>query len=134
MGSGRTAAGAVRHQRTLTDANRETPGLITAQGRRVALIDCKSRMTSRATQRHAVERAAVNAHLQLVAWTLLPVYYVFDNLDVLTPYDVLMTGRGGPRTPAGSGSPYFLVPSNRSLSFDDTFGGVEPHHGVSTAA
>ncbi|MFI1191264.1 hypothetical protein [Streptomyces californicus] len=35
-------------------------------------------MTIRATSRHVVERAAVTAHLQLVAWTLLPVYYVFD--------------------------------------------------------
>lgn len=64
---------------------RWTPDLIAAHDRRGALTDCKTRMTSRTTHRHAVERAAVTAHLQLVAWTLLPVYYVFDNLDVLTP-------------------------------------------------
>lgn len=113
---------------------RWTPDLIAAQGRCVALIDCKSRMTSRATNRHVVERAAVTAHLQLVAWTQLPVYYVFDNLDVLTPYDALMAGRSGPRTPAGSGSPYILVASSHSLPFDGTFGTVQPHHGLSAAA
>lgn len=36
------------------------------------MIDCKSSMTSRATHRHAIESAAVDAHLQLVAWTRLP--------------------------------------------------------------
>ncbi|MER5681814.1 hypothetical protein ABT248_15620 [Streptomyces sp. NPDC000971] len=79
-------------------------------------------MTSRATSRHIVERAAVTAHLQLVAWTLLPVYYVFDNLDVLTPHDVLTTGWHGSYSSAGSGSPYYLVTTDRTLAFDATFG------------
>ncbi len=79
-------------------------------------------MTSRTTHRHAVEKAAVLAHLQLAAWTQLPVCYVFDNLDVLTPHDVLMTGRTGPRTTAGPGSAYYLIPTTRSLSFDEVFG------------
>ncbi|WP_267246152.1 hypothetical protein [Streptomyces sp. PR69] len=50
-------------------------------------------MTSRASRRHAVERSAVTAHLQLVAWTQLPLYYVFDNLDFLTPHDALGLGQ-----------------------------------------
>ncbi|MEV2248764.1 hypothetical protein [Streptomyces sp. NPDC049970] len=103
-------------------ALRWTPDLIIAKGQQIALIDCKSRMTSRATSRHVVEGAAVTAHLQLVAWTLLPVYYVFDNLDVLTPHDVLTAGQHGPYSSAGSGSPYYLVPLSRSLAFDTTFG------------
>lgn len=41
-------------------------------------------MTSRAARRHAIERAAVRSHLQLVASTRLPLYYVFDSLDALT--------------------------------------------------
>lgn len=90
-------------------------------------------MTSRATSRHVVERAAVTAHLQLVAWTLLPVYYVFDNLDVLTPHDVLTAGRHDPYSSAGSGSPYYLAALSRSLAFDTTFGAHGPT-GLSAAA
>ncbi|MFC9595804.1 hypothetical protein ACFTUC_39165 [Streptomyces sp. NPDC056944] len=101
---------------------RWTPDLIAARERQVVMIDCKSRMTSQTSRRHAVERAAVTAHLQLVAWTQLPLYYVFDNLDLLTPYDALGLGREGPRTTAGSGSPYLLVPADRSMPFENVFG------------
>ncbi|MFE5558319.1 hypothetical protein [Streptomyces sp. NPDC056544] len=81
------------------------------------MIDCKSSMTSRATHRHAIESAAVRAHLQLVAWTVLPLYYVFD-----TPYDALAVGQTGPHSIAGSGAPYLLVPPTRCRTFDSTFG------------
>ncbi|MEV0375616.1 hypothetical protein AB0I10_38725 [Streptomyces sp. NPDC050636] len=59
---------------------RWTPDPIAAHGKRGSLIDGKSRTTSRPTNRHALERSTVTALHQLVAWTLLPVYYVFDNL------------------------------------------------------
>ncbi|WP_405410854.1 hypothetical protein [Streptomyces rubiginosohelvolus] len=101
---------------------RWTPDLIAAQERQVVLIDCKSRMTSQTSRRHVVERAAVTAHLQLVAWTQLPLYYIFDNLDLLTPYDALGYGQEGPRTTAGSGTPYLLVPADQSMPFEDVFG------------
>ncbi|WP_235488184.1 hypothetical protein [Streptomyces roseoverticillatus] len=81
-------------------------------------------MTSSTTRRHAVERSAVMAHLHLTAWTQLPVAYVFDDLGVLTPLDVLLSGRTGPLTAEGSGSPYILVPVARSLAFDEVFGTV----------
>ncbi|MFF4452628.1 hypothetical protein [Streptomyces goshikiensis] len=86
------------------------------------MIDCKSSMTSRATHRHAIENAAVHAHLQLVAWTVLPLYYVFDSLDVLTPYDALAAGQTGPHSVAGSGAPYLLVPTTCCRAFDSAFG------------
>ncbi|MFD9009888.1 hypothetical protein [Streptomyces sp. NPDC059552] len=86
------------------------------------MIDCKSSMTSRATHRHAIESAAVRAHLQLVAWTVLPLYYVFDSLDILTPYDALTAGQAGPHSVAGSGAPYLLVATARCRTFDSTFG------------
>lgn len=108
--------------RSTRSSLRWLPDLIAAKDQQIALIDCKSRMTSRTTGRHAVERSAVTAHLQLVAWWLLPVYYVFDNLDVLAPYDVLTNGTGGPRTQAGSGTPYLLTPTAHSLPFNDVFG------------
>ncbi|WP_344033348.1 hypothetical protein [Streptomyces luteireticuli] len=90
-------------------------------------------MTSRTTNRHAVERAAVTAHLQLTAWTQLPIYYVFDNLDVLTPYDALTTGRNSPRTTAGSGTAYYLIPSHHAQPFETTFGTPHPHPTASAA-
>lgn len=102
------------------------PDLIAAKDTDLVLIDCKSRMTSRSTGRHAVERAAVHAHVQLVAWTLLPVYYVFDDLDVLTPHDVLTAGREGPHSIAGSGAPYFLISANAARRFDGLFGAGKP--------
>ncbi|MGW3289430.1 hypothetical protein ACWDR3_32805 [Streptomyces sp. NPDC001002] len=109
------------------------PDLIAARDDALALIDCKSRMTSTTTNRHAVERAAVRAHLQLSAWTFLPVYYVFDNLDVLTPHDVLTDGRNGPRSSAGSGSAYYLVGAGTGRSFDSVFGCIQGR-GVFNAA
>jgi hypothetical protein len=101
------------------------PDLIAARGDALALIDCKSRMTSTTTNRHAVERAAVRAHLQLTAWTYLPVYYVFDNLEVLTPHDVLTGGRSGPRSRRGSGSAYYLISVGTGRHFDAVFGDLE---------
>ncbi|MFG2948331.1 hypothetical protein [Streptomyces adustus] len=109
---------------------RWTPDLVAAKGRQVILIDCKSRMTSRTSRRHAVERAAVTAHVHLTAWTQLPVVYVYDDLRVLTPIDALLSGSTGPRSTAGSGAPYLLVPTTRSLAFDDVFGTAQhpPQH------
>ncbi|MFE5890477.1 hypothetical protein ACFQ6E_16275 [Streptomyces sp. NPDC056462] len=101
------------------------PDLIAAKGTDLVLIDCKARMTSRNTGRHAVERAAVHAHLQLVAWTRLPVYYVFDDLGVLSPHDILIAGQEGPHGIAGSGSPYFLISGNFARHFDGLFGSKE---------
>ncbi|AEM82835.1 hypothetical protein [Streptomyces violaceusniger] len=98
------------------------PDLIAAKAKDLVLIDCKGGMTSRQTGRHAVERAAVVAHLQLVAWTQLPVYYVFDGLDARSPYDVLVAGQKGPHSIAGSGAPYVLISTQGARHFDDLFG------------
>lgn len=118
-----------------TDSSlRWTPDLVAVRGEVVALIDCKSRMTSGSTDRHAVERAAVKAHLQLAAWTDLPVYYVFDDLGVLTPHDVLMAGRIGPHTRVGSGAPYYLIGRGLDRPFDDIFGPHEQLVGLRAVA
>ncbi|MEV3856944.1 hypothetical protein AB0J38_21765 [Streptomyces sp. NPDC050095] len=98
------------------------PDLIAAKAQDLVLIDCKGGMTSRRTGRHAVERAAVQAHLQLVAWTGLPVYYVFEGLGVWAPHDVHIAGQEGPHSPVGSGAPYFLISAQGARRFDDLFG------------
>lgn len=126
---------AVRSALRGTDSSlRWTPDLVAAKGSEIFLLDCKSRMTSRTTHRHAVERAAVMAHLQLAAWTQLPVCYVFDDLGILTPHDVLVSGRPGPHSVRGSGSAYYLVPTARSLAFDEVFGTGWPGAGQLGAA
>ena len=104
---------------------RWTPDLIAACGELVVMIDCKGRMTSSDSNRHSIERAAVRSHMQLTAWTDLPVYYVFDNLGVLTPHDILTIGRIGPHTRVGSGAPYYLIGTGMDRPFDDIFGSHE---------
>ncbi|MFC7619379.1 hypothetical protein [Microlunatus sp. GCM10028923] len=101
---------------------RWTPDLVVARNRTVCFVDCKANMTGRVSRRHAIERAAVRAHLQLVAWNNLPVYYVFDSLGVATPYDVLMAGEPGGTPRVGSGAPYFLISAAYDRSFDSIFG------------
>ncbi|MFI1213452.1 hypothetical protein ACH4UV_38435 [Streptomyces sp. NPDC020802] len=98
------------------------PDLIAAKAKDLVLIDCKGGMTSQRTGRHAIERSAVQAHLQLVAWTGLPVYYVFDGLDVWAPHDVLIAGQEGPHSVVGSGVPYFLISAQGARRFNDLFG------------
>jgi hypothetical protein len=117
--------GPVRGALHRTDtALRWTPDLVAARGEIVVFIDCKGQMTSGTTDRHCIERAAVRAHLQLVALMELPVYYVFDGLGVLTPHEVMMAGRIGPHTNVGSGAPYYLVSAQLARPFDRIFG---PH-------
>ncbi|MEU1930918.1 hypothetical protein ABZ516_26370 [Streptomyces sp. NPDC019826] len=101
------------------------PDLIAAKAGDLVLIDCKGGMTSQRTGRHAIERSAVQAHLQLIAWTGLPVYYVFDGLDVWAPHDVLIAGQEGPHSVVGSGAPYFLIGAQGARRFDALFGARE---------
>jgi hypothetical protein len=123
-GQGILTAPVRRALRGTDSSMRWTPDLVAARGEIVCMIDCKASMTSDGTARHAVERAAVKAHLQLSAWTDLPMYYVFDNMGVLTPHDILMAGRVGPHTRVGSGAPYYLISTAMDRSFDEIFG---PH-------
>lgn len=101
---------------------RWTPDLVAARDLTVCFIDCKANMTGGSRRRHAIERAAVQAHLQFVAWNNLPVYYVFDDLGVATPYDVLMASQPGPTPRIGSGAPYLLISAVHDRPFDSIFG------------
>lgn len=112
--------------RATDSALRWTPDLVAARGEDLTLVDCKGRASSSATGRHAVERAAVRAHLQLTAWIDLPIYYVFDDLTVLTAHDVLTAGRVGPHTRIGSGAPYYLIDGGLADPFDSVFGRQVP--------
>ncbi|WP_433615408.1 hypothetical protein ACQP2P_11490 [Dactylosporangium sp. CA-139114] len=124
-GQGVFEEGIQRALRRTDSSVRWTPDLVAARGETVCFIDCKANMTGGARRRHAIERAAVRAHLQLVAWTDLPVYYVFDDLGVATPYDVLAAGRRGPTSFVGSGAPYYLISTSMDRPFDTVFGPLQ---------
>jgi Holliday junction resolvase len=121
-GQGALAAAVAASLRRTDSALRWAPDLLAAVGDLVVMIDCKASMTSRGTGRHAVERAAVRAHLQFAAIFDLPFYYVFDNLGVLTPMDVRAAGQAGPHSRVGSGAPYYLVSTAGDRDFSDVFG------------
>jgi Holliday junction resolvase len=116
---------AVRSALQGTDsALRWTPDMIAARGELVVLIDAKG-TTSPDSGRHAVSRDAVRAHLQFAAWTDTPVYYVFSDLGVLTPHEVMACGRSGPHLTIGRRGPYYLVSAAMCRSFDHVFGGLQ---------
>lgn len=124
-GQGTLDAPVRRALRRTDSCARWTPDLVAARNQMVCFIDCKANMTGGASRRHAIERAAVRAHLQFVAWNNLPVYYVFDDLGVATPYDVLMAGEPGPTPRVGSGAPYYLISATHDRAFDSIFGDSE---------
>jgi hypothetical protein len=85
------------------------PDLLAIKDRVALLVDCKAQMTSRATRRHTVEGATVRSHLQMAVSFDIAVYYVFDDLGVLTPMDVSgsRADRSGSGGVTGARSPCF---------------------------
>jgi hypothetical protein len=94
------------------------PDLIAARAGEIVTIDCKDRMQSK-TSRYAIKRECVNFGLQLAALGV-PVFYVFGNLAVVVPTEVMSYGRIGPHM-AGGGA-YFLVSERIAHEFDEVFG------------
>ena len=95
------------------------PDLIAAQDGELVTIDCKDRMQSADTGRYAVSRNCVNFGLQLAALGVA-VFYVFGDLGVLVPTEVMSYGRIGPTRSVGGA--YFLVSSRFLHNFDEVFG------------
>lgn len=85
-------------------------------------VDCKAQQSGRSTGWHAIECSAVKAHIRFIAMFETPVFYVFDDLGVLSPHDVLGDGRLGPRSANGSGTPYYLIQKDLDRGFDRVFG------------
>lgn len=97
---------------------REFPDLIAARDGDVVTVDCKDRMSSAETGRYAISRRCLTAGLQFLgANAPVPLYYVFGNLGVLTPAEVMHYGSIGQR-----GGSYYLVPGRLGHHFDDVFG------------
>jgi hypothetical protein len=95
------------------------PDLVGAREGDLVTVDAKERMSSAETGRYAISRECVAFGLQFVAAFGVPVFYVFGNLGVLTPQEVMSYGHVGPR---GMGGSYYLINGRLAHQFDDVFG------------
>ncbi|MEV4753421.1 hypothetical protein AB0K21_44360 [Streptosporangium sp. NPDC049248] len=112
---------AIQQALSRTDSQlRQFPDLIAARGADVITIDAKTRMSSLHTSRYAISRKCLIAGLHFLGTHApIPLYYVFGQMGVLTPAEVMHYGSIGFRSPDGS---YYLVNSHLAHRFDDVFG------------
>lgn len=98
---------------------RHEPDIICARQGDLRLIDCKTSMRGGGAERYTVSRKAIEAHTLMLATRRLPVYYVFGNLGVLTPAEVLHLCRLDSPWQAGA---YVAVDARSPVPFDEVFG------------
>lgn len=101
-------------------ALRQFPDMIAARGHDLVVIDAKTRMESTGTNRYAISRTCLHAGLQMTG-TLAPVplFYVFGDLGVLTPPEVMAYSCHAKIHTSGS---YYLVDTRYAHRFDEVFG------------
>lgn len=95
------------------------PDMLATRNGDVLSIDCKDRMPSTDSNRYSVDRDCLDAGLRLSATYGIPLFYVFGDLGVLTPWEVRSYGRLGPFAHNGS---YYLVDARCAHNFDHIFG------------
>jgi len=98
---------------------RHFPDMVAARAGEVITVDAKDHMHSTDTGRYAVSRECVAFGLQFYAAFNLPVFYVFGNMGVLCPTEIMSYGQIGPRSTGGA---YYLVSGRMARIFDDVFG------------
>lgn len=102
-------------------ALRYFPDLLAARGPDVVAVDCKARLGSANARRFAISRACLRAGLMFLgANEPMPLYYVFGDLAVLTPAEVMHYCSVGLRHPGGA---YYLVSTRHAHPFIEVFGG-----------
>ncbi|MBX9427657.1 hypothetical protein [Streptomyces lateritius] len=107
-----------------TSALRWFPDLIAARAGEVVTIDAKDCMPSSTSGRYAVSDEAIHAGLQFIAANRpTPLYYVFGDLRVLTPVEVLHYTGHAERRHDGA---YRLVSTRQAHPFDTVFGCARP--------
>ncbi|MER7048338.1 PDDEXK family nuclease [Streptomyces jumonjinensis] len=105
-------------------ALRQFPDLIAARGAELVTIDAKTRLPSTHTDRYAISAATLNAGLQFTATHApTPLYYVFGDMKVLTPAEVLHYTAHALRHRSGA---FHLVRTHTAHTFDEVFGRVLP--------
>ncbi|WP_405785665.1 hypothetical protein [Streptomyces sp. NBC_01367] len=106
--------------RRTRSALRQFPDLIAARGSDIVTIDAKDHMPSTTTGRYSISATAIHAGLHFTAFHApTPLYYVFGDLKVLTPAEVLHYTDHALRHSSGA---YHLVSTHRAHPFDDVFG------------
>jgi hypothetical protein len=112
---------AIQQALRLSDsALRQFPDMIAARGTEVVAIDAKTRMPSTTTDQYAISRKCLLAGLQFLGMNApVPLYYVFGDLRVLTPAEVMHHSSDAARHPSGS---YHWVSTRRAHPFDTVFG------------
>lgn len=105
------------------------PDMVAANGSTVCLIDAKASMRGDDAWTYTISRKAVRAHLRMWSELDLPIVYVFSNLGVATPAEVLQFCR---LQTTGSAGGYLSFPAGLPRPFDDYFG--IPAHQVLTSA
>ncbi|MFF1378787.1 hypothetical protein [Streptomyces sp. NPDC058308] len=112
---------AIRRALAHTDsALRYFPDLIAARGDEVVTIDAKDRMPSTHTDRYAISTATLHAGLLFTgAHAPTPLYYVFGDLNVLTPSEVQHYTAHARVHRSGA---WVLVATHRAHPFDEVFG------------
>ena len=101
-------------------ALRYFPDLLAARGPDVIAVDCKARLGSANTGRFAISRACLRAGLMFLGTNEpMPLYYVFGDLTVLTPAEVMHYCSVSLRHPGGA---YYLVSTRYAHPFSEVFG------------
>lgn len=95
------------------------PDMVAAQGSTICLIDAKASMRSEDAWSYTISRKALRAHLRMSADLDLPIYYVFSNLGVATPVEVMQFCRLASLGQAGG---YVSFGAGLPRPFDDVFG------------
>lgn len=108
---------------TLTNSPRRwEPDLVAARGPDIIYIDAKGSMDSGHKDRRFVNSSCVMSQIGLHALGYLPIYYVFANLEVASPYDMYSRGRFEEHSPLGSGGAYYSISVAHCRNFDLLFG------------
>lgn len=112
---------AIRQALARTDsALRYFPDLTAARGSELVTIDAKDRMPSTQSDRYAISTATLRAGLLFTATHApTPLYYVFGDLNVLTPSEVHHYNTHARPHPSGA---WVLVDTRQAHPFEDVFG------------
>lgn len=114
----------IRRTLSRTDSfTRYDPDFIAACGSTICYVDAKATLRGPESDYVFVNGRAVEAHIALVASRGIPVYYVFDDMTVLTPAEVI--AHAGLHKYRSSGG-YVRLARGLGHSFDEIFGLIHP--------
>jgi hypothetical protein len=82
------------------------------------IVDCKDRLPTTSSRNYAINKACLNFGSQFAAIIGAPLYYVFGNLSVIIPAEIIAYRIGDYRV---HGS-YYLIPDDQGHDFDQVFG------------